>query len=375
MRSDATHVHELAQVHEADRAPLTPRAQRRVERKARRRARRKIVRLVAGAALRLPRARRKLQTSGSAVMNLQPLADAMRRGGPTGIHPVDLALIDRPGLHLRLAVTALRAGELRYVTEGGIIVEEDAMTPVAGAAAGPVDVLEGALASASVPMIFPPRPLADDDYVDGGVLQNVPVRAALHLGASRIIAVLAMPLRIAREEHNFSTDQAANIGLRALGVISLADRQRENLGIALTPGVSLTTIDPVVDVVGFFEAEVGLLRINRDYGWLRAADVMADGDPTLRAEIAAQTHEIAEARLRAWHTEEKLWGDSPLGRDSEAGTCALLRECKLAVRDLVDQRKQLGFPVPDGCEEWWTEYEVHDRERPAHLPSRPLDAA
>ena len=97
-------------------------------------------------------------------------------------------------------------------------------------------------------------------------------------------------------------------GLRALGAISLADRQRENLGIALTAGASLTTIDPVVDVVGFFEAEVGLLRINRDYGWLRAADVMAEGDPTLRAGIAAETHQIAEARLRAWHTEEKLWG-------------------------------------------------------------------
>jgi NTE family protein len=364
----------LSQAGKAEGASLSARAQRRAERKVRRRARRKIVRLVAGAALRLPRARRKLQTSGSAVMNLQPLADAMRRGGPTGIHPVDPALIDRPGLQLRLAVTALRAGELRYVTESGVIVEEDAMTPAPGVAAGPVDVLEGALASASVPMIFPPRPMADDDYVDGGVLQNVPVRAALHLGASRIIAVLAMPLRIAREEHNFSADQAANIGLRALGVISLADRQRENLAIALSPGVSLTTIDPVVDVVGFFEAEVGLLRINRDYGWLRAADVMAEGDPTLRAEIATQTHEIAEARLRAWHTEEKLWGSSPLGRDSEAGICALLRECKLAVRDLVDQRKQLGFPVPDGCEEWWTDYEVHDHERPAPLPTRPLSA-
>jgi predicted acylesterase/phospholipase RssA len=353
-------------------APLTSRAQRRAERRSHRRARRRIVRLVAGAALRLPRARRRLQTSGSAIMNLQPLAEAMRRGGPTGIHPVDTTLIDRPGLQLRLAVTALRAGVLRYVTESGIIVEEDAITPAAGVAAGPVDVLEGALASASVPMVFPPRPLADDDYVDGGVLQNVPVRAALQLGASRIFAVLAIPLYTSREEHNFSTDQAANIGLRALGMISLADRQRENLGIALTPGTSLTTIDPVVDVVGFFEAEVGLLRINRDYGWLRAADVMAEGDPTLRAEIAAQTHQIAEARLRAWHTEEKLWGNAPLARGTEAGICALLRECKLAVRDLVDQRKQLGFPVPDGCEEWWTEYEVHAVGPPAHLPSRPL---
>jgi NTE family protein len=356
----------------AERAPLSDRAQRRADRKARGRARRRIVRLVGGAALRLPRARRKLQTSGSAVMNLQPLADAMRRGGPSGFHPVDSALIGRPGLTLRLAVTALRAGVLRYVTESGSIVEDDATTPAAGVAAGPVDVLEGALASASVPLIFPPRPLADDDYVDGGVLQNVPVRAAVHLGASRIIAVLAIPLRIAREEHDFAADQAANIGLRALGVISLADRQRENLAIALAPGVSLATIDPVVDVVGFFEAEVGLLRINRDYGWMRAADVLAEGDPTLRAEIAAQTHQIAEARLRAWHIEEKLWGASPRGGDSEAGICALLRESKSGIRRLVDQRKQLGFPVPDRCEEWWTEYEVHDSARPSHLPRRPL---
>lgn len=362
-------------VTETERVPLPVRARRRADRKVRRRARRKIVRLIGGAALRLPRARRKLQTSGSAVMNLQPLADALRRGGPSGIHPVDAALIGRPGLKLRLAVTALRAGVLRYVTESGTIVEDDATTPVAGLAAGPVDVLEGALASASVPLVFPPRPLADDDYVDGGVLQNVPVRAAVHLGASRIIAVLAIPLRIAREEHDFAADQAANIALRALGIISLVDRQRENLAIDLAPGVNLATIDPVVDVVGFFEAEVGLLRINRDYGWMRAADVLAEGDPTLRAETAAQTHQIAEARLRAWHTEEKLWGLSPRGGDSEAGVCALLRECKSGIRQLVDQRKQLGFPVPDGCEEWWTEYEVHDSERPSHLPRCPLGVA
>ena len=37
--------------------------------------------------------------------------------------------IARPGLQLRLAVTALRAGVLRYVTEDGTIVESDARTP------------------------------------------------------------------------------------------------------------------------------------------------------------------------------------------------------------------------------------------------------
>ena len=86
-------------------------------------------------------------------------------------------------------MVALQRFNLRYVTENGTIVEDDAVTPAPGPAAGPVDVLEGTVASASVPIVFPPRRLADDDYVDGGVLQVIPVRAATLLGASRIFAV------------------------------------------------------------------------------------------------------------------------------------------------------------------------------------------
>ena len=48
-----------------------------------------------------------------------------------------------------------------------------------------------------------------------------------------------------------------------------------------------------------------------------------------------------------------------------------MREQKECVRDLLDRRKQLGFPVPDGCETWWSEYEAHTAPRPAGLPPRP----
>ncbi len=336
-----------------------PNVSRRLANKARRRRRRWARRLLAGAALRLPRARRRFRTSGSSILNLRPLAHAMRHGGPSGIHPVDHELIRRPGLQLRLAVTALRAGALRYVTQDGTIVEEDALTPAPGFSAGPVDLLDAVIASASVPMVFPPRPLAGDDYVDGGVLQVVPVRAAAQLGATRIIAVLAVPLRIERDDRSYSDDNAVNVGLRALGVIAMADRQRENLAATLPPGGTLTTIDPVVDVVGYFEVEPGLLRINKDYGWLRAADVMADGDPTLLGDVAADTHRLIAARLEAWHLEETVWAGDRIGADADPGTLSLLRELKREVHELVDQRKQLGFPVPDGCEEWWTGHETH----------------
>ena len=351
--------------------PVSDRRGRRAARRARRRRQRHLLRLLAGAGFRLPRVRRQLRTSGSSVLNLEPLADAMRHGTDDGIRAVDPTLIAQPGLELRLAVTALRAGVLRFVTGDGTIVESDARTPAPGAAAGPVDVIDGAIASASVPMVFPPHPLADDDYVDGGVIEIIPVRAAAQLGATRIIAVVAVPLDLPRDERDYAAAPAGYIGLRAMGMIGIADRQHANLRVALPDGVTLTTIDPVIDVVGLFEVEPGLLRINKDYGWLRAADVLAEGDRAIVADVAECTHAVIEARREAWRLEESLWATGTRQDPNAAGTLALVREEKERVRELVDRRKQLGFPVPDGCEAWWSEYEAHTAPRPAGLPPRP----
>ena len=351
--------------------PVSDRRGRRAARRARRRRQRHLLRLLAGAGFRLPRVRRQLRTSGSSVLNLEPLADAMRHGTDDGIRAVDPTLIAQPGLELRLAVTALRAGVLRFVTGDGTIVESDARTPAPGAAAGPVDVIDGAIASASVPMVFPPHPLADDDYVDGGVIEIIPVRAAAQLGATRIIAVVAVPLDLPRDERDYAAAPAGYIGLRAMGMIGIADRQHANLRVALPDGVTLTTIDPVIDVVGLFEVEPGLLRINKDYGWLRAADVLAEGDRAIVAGVAESTHAVIEARREAWRLEESLWATGTRQDPNAAGTLALVREEKERVRELVDRRKQLGFPVPDGCEAWWSEYEAHTAPRPAGLPPRP----
>ena len=156
-------------------------------------------------------------------------------------------------------------------------------------------------------MLFPPHAMADDDYVDGGVIEIIPVRAAVGLGATRIIAVVAVPLVLPRDERDYADAPAGYIGLRAMAMIGIADRQLANLRTPLPEGTTLTTIDPVVDVVGLFEVQPGLLRINKDYGWLRAADVMAEGCPDLLADVAAGTHELTEARCEAWRLEEMLW--------------------------------------------------------------------
>ncbi len=82
------------------------------------------------------------------------------------------------------------------------------------------------------------------------------------------------------------------------------------------------------------------------------------------------THAIVEARREAWRLEESLWARRRV-EGTDAGTMALVREEKERVRVLVDRRKQLGFPVPEGCEAWWLDYEVHTAERPPGLPPAP----
>jgi NTE family protein len=46
-----------------------------------------------------------------------------------------------------------------------------------------------ALASAAIPMLFPPVRIEDELYLDGGLRQNTPIAPALRLGASHVFAI------------------------------------------------------------------------------------------------------------------------------------------------------------------------------------------
>ncbi len=91
---------------------------------------------------------------------------------------------------------------LRKIIEDGITCERLEETPV------PVEVVatsltdgrerwftygpaaEAVLASAAMPAIFPPIEIEGDRYVDGGVVNNVPIRRAIDAGATRIVVLL-----------------------------------------------------------------------------------------------------------------------------------------------------------------------------------------
>ncbi len=315
----------------------------------------------------LNRARKALRGNASSILTLEPLAAALRHGGSSGIRRVDLALVARPGLELRMAVAALGDGVLRYVTEHGEIVAADAVTPVAG----PVDVLEGMLASASVPMLFPPRQLAGDVYVDGGIANNIPVDAAVRLGATRVFAVLAVPVAQPRDTTDYLSATAPVVFLRAIGAVAFAERQRANLDPPLPPGTTVTVIDPLVDVVGPFEVSQGLMLLNMDYGWMRAADVLADVTEPTRQRAEATTEAVVVARTQAWHREEAIWRAG----DPSSADRRVLAGLKATIRDAVTERKGLGLPTLPDAERWWSGYEVHTGTMPAGLPADPLAAA
>ena len=233
------------------------------------------------------------------------------------------------------------------------------MTPLHDGAP-PVGLIDGAIASSSVPMVFPARRLGEETYVDGGCLQNIPLAAAVALDATRIFTVVAIPLRDADHDRPSRPMWAA----RELGFL---ETQEANLAIPLPEGTTNTVITPTLDVVGSFEVHRGLMRIDIDYGWMRAQETLADTDDGLRPIVTAATDTITVQRTRAWHLERRSMEQGGL----TPTRLVALRRIKAAVRSAVLARTALGFAPPPGAERWWTGYETHSLPVPDTFPDDP----
>ena len=96
-----------------------------------------------------------------------------------------------------------------------------------------VDVLA---ASAALPGVYPPVELAGHQLIDGGVVDNVPLRRALELGARRVFVLLATPHERPWPDRPFRMMiEAYSVARRALFLRDLAD---------IPDGVDVTVISP-----------------------------------------------------------------------------------------------------------------------------------
>jgi predicted acylesterase/phospholipase RssA len=288
---------------------------------------------------------------------------------------IDPAKVQKSGIHLRIAMVNLDSGQTRYVDQRGRFVDDDF----------PVPLRDAVQASASIPIAYPPTILDEGfstpvvgptaqpkgNYIDGGVRDNAPLRAADEAGASSIIAILPSPSAMNRV--NFTGMPLP--ALAARGFEALFDEILQN---DLAPfrgyNVPVKLIAPQIEVHGMLTVDQGLIRINMDYGYMRAFDEMQPDD-TLRAQFRQLSLDIAKKRLEVWgpmehYSEGFLMEDEKvsyaavgLKRTPSSGSLLDVRVGKKAIRALCQQRQTLAKSAganPAGIERVWQQWEGHD---------------
>jgi len=112
--------------------------------------------------------------NSSALYNLSPIENLARQR-------LSLNLIGGSGIKLRMAMVSLETGALKYTTESGsVLLDGEAPDPSIQPQLSLI--FDGMLASAAIPGFFKMRKIGNENFVDGGIRVNVPIKAALDLG-------------------------------------------------------------------------------------------------------------------------------------------------------------------------------------------------
>jgi NTE family protein len=262
------------------------------------------------------------------------------------------------GIQLRIVVNGARTGRVRYVDGNGAWVD-----------GGPAPGLRRALtASAAIPIAFPPITLPDSEsYVDGGVLENIPIEAAVRAGADEVIAILPSPAALPQP----SAAPTTLLPVATRGMELLVDGStRRQLEPFRGWGVPVKVIAPRIELHNLLAVDPGLIKINMDYGYMCAYDEM-QSDNSLRSQFRTSSDAITRIRWQIWWEEhfqnnwfpKGVWYETlsrPWGTAEEMG---YIRDDKRRVRALVVDRVALAQGskacVPADIATAWTEWEGH----------------
>jgi NTE family protein len=124
---------------------------------------------------------------GVGLFDVMPMAKLIEREIPWRA----IARTLRHGHLSALSVSATEIATGRTVTfmqtgpDGALPSQAPPRTVIRGAHITPLH----ALASASIPLLFPPVRIGDELFMDGGVRQNTPIAPALRLGATHVLAI------------------------------------------------------------------------------------------------------------------------------------------------------------------------------------------
>lgn len=232
-----------------------------------------------------------------------------------------------------------------------------------------VDVDVGAWASASIPAIFPPVSIGGENYVDGGIREVLPVQMAVDLGADTIYAIDASRPNLKAAPGTFNRALMSEIAARGAIQIPIDEISRDDRRVTPMEGRDLPeifNIQPDEDVHDTMTIDPGLIQITRDYGYMRAADVIAHTDPSGRRWQLPTL--IGMLRKEIWALENRRWGQlDPTHRGEAPGPPepalqATLDERKVSLQALVDERRGLSGSMPHDIDIWSGRIERHPWE-------------
>jgi hypothetical protein len=316
-----------------------------------------------------------------ALYNLSPIEALARQR-------LNLALIGGSGIKLRMAMVSLETGALKYTTESGAVlldgeVPDPSVKPQSGL------VIDGLVASAAIPGFFRMRKIGNENFVDGGIRVNVPIKAALDLGATEIFAALPdPPLSL---DSSYDTKTFVDIWERAPDIMLDQQRRdqlfpRNGLGAPV-----LNIIAPSTQVHGSRDIDPGLIRINSAYGYMKAYDNLSQQlEPNARPLLIAMSDLIAGIRRDMWNLEVKIGYEffnwqafnsqkNSGGAQGEESAIKIdlpaLRSLKNQLEGYVQCRSNIAAEsLPAGADTWWLSWEQHgDLIVTGHLPKSPWD--
>jgi predicted acylesterase/phospholipase RssA len=288
-----------------------------------------------GLRLRAVRDALKAGMHDGSLFSLSPIASLMRA-------MIDEAAVRVSPAELFIAVTHYRTGELRFVSKDGMIHDRN-LNPLADTPA--VSLIDATVASSSLPVVFQPTKLGADLYVDGSVRGNMPIRAAVRRGATRIFAILLTPAPVVPVPPGIPA--LADI-LQRVPEIMIDEMVFQELQL---PGTTVQMIAPLQNMHSGLEFDPGLISIDIDYGYVRAGDCSGGAS----VELVAITEELFRLRYEAWLAEAGAAGPE----HAAIGVATKVRQLKRAIAAAAIRRRDLGGVMPAGFEKWWLNWERH----------------
>jgi predicted acylesterase/phospholipase RssA len=321
----------------------------------------------------------KLGDLNLSLLHQKPIQDQFLRY----IKRKDLKATLNSDITLCLASVNLEEGELTYffnrADASGSTINQKVCTTLDS-------LINAIFASASVPGLFKPMEIDNKNYVDGSARETVALNAAIDYGACTIFVIPCFPLLMTTTPTYAFTDtkipnyrcdsNLLDIAVRSLNVV-LNEMIRNDLIPHCGWGGRLVIINPEETIHEMTDFDCGHIKINIDYGYMRAFDVIKG--PSLNSadyeRCRELSKEISSKRVEVWKKEEEFIREwvkaryqrpwryhSPYKILADTRKIHIIRDLKRELAPLVTERINLATreSMPGNPEDMYRQWELHD---------------